>query len=203
MRQLSSQTSVISHAVDGRRLRRLAKATGEVALLFGVMTALQGCVLLDPPDTFGDMELRLDEITPWLPDSYIQLASSRYGGRIAFAGPPPEVIRVFGGTWSEGAMCETVEELARLFVDVRWLDDDRCNFVVSIGSGWRARIVGVWSYYLGVTATGPVSESDAEKLCEWSRKDQDRVKMHGEHEWSDYCLINPGDGKFRVSVMGK
>jgi hypothetical protein len=118
----------------------LAGAAAEVALLIGIMAVVQGCVLLGPPETYTDMELRIDEVTRSLPEAYVQVASGRDGSRLGFAGPPPEVDRIFGAPWDGGTMCETAERLVRSFGSPHDFHDDGCHFSVPIESGWRARI---------------------------------------------------------------
>lgn len=134
----------------GGSLRSLRRA-----LLVLPLLVTPGCFLFIP-DTHDDMDRRLDGLR--LPPGFQELYRERSGHRAGVtAGPDPSVSRTFAAPWKDRELCDELEALARSLGTLQPIASEinspqLCSFQVQIGAGLDARLVGVWSYRLWISA---------------------------------------------------
>lgn len=126
-----------------------------IAMLCALLVMAYPRLAMRVPDTFADMELRLDSLP--LPADWRLVEASHGGSRLW--GPRPYVSRSFAADWSD-QLCGSLVALGRALGDAQALaSHPDCGFTVRIRAGWKARVVTVWSYELRAYAVSPTALS--------------------------------------------
>jgi len=192
-------------------------------LILASLAIGQGCALLLPAG-HGDMESRLKSLP--LPPGFLYLNREQGGLRTHFAGASaPRVAHTYAAPWGDGALCDQLRDLVssvgtlnlemlardqqseRLNRESGFLgpDDHGCSFEATIESGWRGKLLGVWSYRLHVYAANAklAVKFSSQSNCDRLRRQGYRI---GNLPWwlsaSGECFLPPGHGFVRLTVIG-
>ncbi len=189
-------------------------------LLFSLVFS-QGCFLF-VLETHGDMEARVNALG--LPPEFLFLARDEGGLRFGVSrGGDPDVEHLYAAPWKNGELCTQLQELAAsvgtLNLDalrrhqeserlarehgIHAADEHWCQYLVTISSGWRGRIVGVGSYRLSITAQNSklALKYTKQGACDQLRQSGFRVG----NLWPSQaqCFLPPGHGLVTIRVTGK
>ena len=160
------------------------------------------------------MARRIDALD--LPPGYVEISRDWGGSRNRFAAPPaPYVSRTFATPWRDGALCDDVETLARSLGTLELHEPltpdgsgQYCHFRLWIGSGWRARLVGVFRYRLFLQAKSRSlvrrHTTDAKCRAELRRLGSEGTLGRGiTGGRSVGCWLAPDHGLVEMRVTGK
>jgi len=197
---------------------------GLVALLAGLVCGA-GCFPLSAlliPEPHGDMEARLRSF-PFPPD-FLLLGSEKSGMRTNFmAGSPPEVEVKLAAPWSDGRLCDQLRELVASVGTLypnswqeeateRYMrqagtlspEDRSCHFQAIISSGWRGKLLGIWSYRIDAHGASPsfatkyIDKADCEQL----RRQGYRIGNLSSWLYARVeCFLPPGYGYARLAII--
>lgn len=168
--------------------------------LFIVLSGSSTGCLFGPPDTFGDMQSRIDDLQ--FPPDTVLIGTRHNGLRSNFlAAGPPSIGQDYSVPWQEGETCKEISNLAPGGLDSIPGKHSDCRFEAWIPSGFRARLVNVWKYRLLVSALSPelVAARIADVDCESERANDSGVP----HRYHIGCWVLPGSGLVRVDLRGK
>lgn len=173
-------------------------------LLVGLIVvgwSTEGC-LLGAPDTFGDMNSRLDDLK--LPPNATLVQADQSGLRSGFAAAGrPYIVRSYSVAWQNGTTCD---DLAAVVPDKHsgsTSEDGSCVFEAWVPSGIRARLVNVWKYKLVVVGRPPevVANRVADVDCEAERAKEDVPRLYARYHID--CWVQPDSGLVSVILNGK
>jgi len=176
-----------------RTMRRL--------LLVALGFVLQGC--LGPPDTFGDMWERVDEVA--VPDDFTLVGKQQMGLRSGFAAAPgPTASNYYSVSWAEGTLCERLRGILEAYGRAEGTGSGTCGYETIIDSGWAARAVNVWGYELKAYAADPnaVANLTEHHDCPRIRK-RDREQTGGYQSRYVPCWVTPGEALVTITLDGK
>jgi len=163
---------------------------------------LQGC--LGPPDTFGDMWKRVDEVR--VPEDFVLVAKEEMGLRSRFAAAPgPTASSFYSASWDDGKLCERLRELLEAYGVPEDTRSGTCGFETTITSGWTARFVNVWNYELEAYAAGPgvMAKRIEGDDCSEIRKRHEEQTGGSLHSRYVPCWVTPGEALVTITLHGK
>lgn len=160
-------------------------------------------VLLGPPDTFDDMWRQLSKVP--VPADFEQVETQANGLRSRFAAAAaPFVSHAYSAEWGSGELCDRIQAIAESLGDTQPATAGQCGYRVKLPSGWRARLVNVWSYGLTLYAVAPDHVTSlSEDQCADAKARYEESILKDTYLRYGPCWVEPGHALVTYLLHGK